>query len=159
MKKLEAYLIPAAEAFADALKQDPKLGCAAVHLGRIRMLQGQREEAASLLRTALEDVDPGVSYLAALFLGSIHERNDEFDEAEKQYRNALRRIPWGQSAPLALAELLSRTGRESESRSIVAEHFRLIGTGTIVEPLWTFTALPGDDVGTRFDLLRMEVWK
>ena len=123
------------------------------------MLQGQRNEAASLLRGAIGDVDPAVAYLAELFLGSIHERNGELDAAEKLYRSAVRRIPWGQSAPLALAELLSRAGREAEARSAVGEHFQSIGAGTIVEPLWTLSTLPADELGTRLDLLRMEVWK
>lgn len=154
--RVEAYLVPAAEAFADALKQDGALRCAALHLGRIRMLQGQRDEAAALFRTAMDDVDPAVAYLAALFLGSLEELNGRFDAAETLYRNALRRIPWGQSAPLALSELLSRTGREAAAREILAERLKLTG---IVEPLWAYAANPTGELGTRFDLLRMEVWK
>ena len=156
--RIEAYLVPAAEAFADALKQDPGLHCASLHLGRVRLLQGQREEAAALFRGALDDVDPAVAYLAALFLGSLEERNERYDAAEKLYRDALQRIPWGQSAPLALSELLSRTGREKEARDALAAHFTFIGSG-IVAPLWTYAANPSDELGTRFDLLRMEVWK
>lgn len=154
--RIEVYLLPAAEAFADALKQDPGLRCAALHLGRIRLLQRQEDEAATLLRTALDDVDPAVAYLAALFLGSIEERNERYDRAEKLYRDALRRIPLGQSAPLALSELLSRTGREAEARAVLAAHFK---SGGAVDPLWVYSANLRDDVGTRLDLLRMEVWK
>jgi tetratricopeptide (TPR) repeat protein len=154
--RIEAFLVPAAEALLDALKQDPGLHGAALHLGRIRLLQGQREEAAALLRTAVDDVDPAVAYLAALFLGSVEERNEQYDVAEKLYRDAVRRIPWGQSAPLALSELLSRTGRETEARDVLAAHFKVSG---IIEPLWAYSALPNDELGTRFDLLRMEVWK
>jgi tetratricopeptide (TPR) repeat protein len=154
--RVEAYLVPASEAFADALKQDPELHCAALHLGRVRLLQGQRDEAAVLFRIALDDVDPAVAYLAALFLGSIEERNERFDAAEKLYSDALRRIPWGQSAPLALSELLSRTGRGREAREVLAGRFKLAG---IVEPLWGYAANPAEELGTRFDLLRMEVWK
>ena len=154
--RIEAYLVPAAEAFADALKQDPGLHCAALHLGRIRLLQRQEGEAAPLLRSAIDDVDPAVAYLAALFLGSIEERNERYDGAEKLYRDALRRIPLGQSAPFALSELLSRTGREAEARDVLAAHFKL---GGIIEPLWVYNANSNDELGTRFDLLRMEVWK
>jgi tetratricopeptide (TPR) repeat protein len=156
--RLEMYLIPAAEAFADALKQNPQLRCAALHLGRIRILQGQRDEAAALLRSALDDVDPAVVYLAALFLGSIEERNERFAAAEELYQRALRKIPWGQSAPLALSELLSRSGREAQAREVLAAHFTHIGAG-IVEPLWVYSVNVSDELGTRFDLLRMEVWK
>jgi len=154
--RVEAYLVPAAEAFADALKQDEGLRCAALHLGRVRLLQGQRDEAAALFRSALDDVDPAVAYLASLFLGSLEERGERYAAAEQLYRDAVRRIPWGQSAPLALSELLSRTGREPEAREVLAGRLKLHG---IVEPLWAYAANPADELGTRFDLLRMEVWK
>lgn len=153
-----SWFVPAAAAFADALKENPHWRAAAVHLGRIRMLQGQRDEAATLFRSALEDADPSVAYLAALFLASLEERAERFASAETLYRNAVARIPYGQSAPLALAELLSRTGRDAEARDTLAA--RLLKPGAAVsEPLWTFASAPDQEVGTRFDLLRMEVWK
>jgi tetratricopeptide (TPR) repeat protein len=156
--RVEAYLIPAAAAFEDALKQDPQLRSASLHLGRIRLLQGQRDQAATLFRNALDDVDPAVVYLAALFLGSLEERNERFAAAEDLYRGALRKIPWGQSAPLALSELLSRTGRDAQAREALAAHFTHIGSG-VVDPLWAYSAALSDELGTRFDLLRIEVWK
>jgi tetratricopeptide (TPR) repeat protein len=147
----------AATALVEALKEDPSLHAAALHLGRIRMLQGQPLEATRLFRSALVSVDPAVAYLAALFLGSLEEREERFAEAEALYRDALARIPYGQAAPLALAQLLSRIGREAEARGVLAA--RLLRPQTfVVEPMWAYGP-PDEDPATQIDLLRMEVWK
>ena len=147
----------AATALVEALKEDPSLHAAALHLGRIRMLQGQPLEAIRLFRSALGSVDPAVAYLAALFLGSLDEREERFAEAEALYRDALARIPYGQAAPLALAQLLSRTGREAEARDILAAGL-LRPRAFVVEPMWAYGP-PDEDPATQIDLLRMEVWK
>jgi hypothetical protein len=39
---------------------------------------------------------------------------------------------------------------------VLARRFAADG---IIEPLWSYSALPNDELSTRFDLLRMEVWK
>ena len=147
----------AATALVEALKEDPSLHAAALHLGRIRMLQGQPLEAIRLFRSALASVDPAVAYLAALFLGSLEEREERFVEAESLYRDALARIPYGQAAPLALAQLLSRTGREAEARGVLAAGL-LRPRAFVVEPMWAYGP-PDEDPATQIDLLRMEVWK
>ena len=147
----------AAEAFAGALRDEPKLGAAALHLGRIRMIQGQRGEAAVLLRGALDDIDPSVVYMAALLLGSLSERDGQFDDAEKLYRQALAAFPYGQSAPIALAQLLSRTGRDAEAHATLAR--RLTTGPRAIEPSWAYAAGPSVEGGTRVGLLRAETWK
>jgi tetratricopeptide (TPR) repeat protein len=150
------YLAQAGELFTRALKQRPELTVAALHLGRIRMLQGNSAEATPLFRSALADVDPAVRYLASLFLGSLEERDGRFDVAEKLYREALALIPYGQSAPLALSELLSRTGKETDARQVLAARLLRMNTD-VLEPFWAYG--PEDVPATRFDLLRVEVWK
>ncbi len=150
------YFVRAGELFARTLEQRPDLTIAALHLGRIRMLQGNGSEARALFQSALTDVDPSVRYLAALFLGSLEEREGGFGAAEKLYRDALEYMPYGQSAPLALSELLSRTGREAEARSaLTARVLRM--NAQVVEPFWAYG--PDGDTATEFDLLRVEVWK
>jgi hypothetical protein len=153
--QLQGTWLAAANVLVEALKQDPSLHAAALHLGRIRMLQRQRVEAATLFRSALASLDPAVAYLAALFLGSLEERDERFGEAETLYRDALARIPFGQAAPLALAQLLSRTGREAEAREVLAA--RLLRRTFVVEPMWAYGP-PDEDPATQIDLLRMEVW-
>ena len=151
------WFVLAAEAFAAALKEDPKLGCAALHLGRIRMIQGNFDEAAGLLRQALTDVDPAVAYLAHLFLGSLEERNDSFEKAEQLYRQAIVVFPYGQSAPLALAQLLSRTNRDGEARTVLFN--RPPKAPRAIEPGWAFAAGLTVESGTRIAMLRAETWK
>jgi tetratricopeptide (TPR) repeat protein len=151
-----SYFAKAGELFTRAFKQRPDLTVAALHLGRIRMLQGNGAEAALLFRSALTDVDPAVRYLASLFLGTLEERDQRFDAAEKLYSEALDDVPYGQSAPLALSELLSRTGREADARRALAARLLRMDT-EVLEPFWAYG--PDDVPATRFDLLRVEVWK
>jgi tetratricopeptide (TPR) repeat protein len=154
--QLQETWFGAASHFEEALKNDPTLYGAALHLGRIRLLEQNRERATPLFRSALASPDPSVAYLAALFLGSLKERDGQLDEAEALYRDAVRRVPFGQAAPLALAQLLSRTGRDSEAREALAN---LLRPGRVVmEPMWAYGP-PSEDPATQIDLLRMEVWK
>jgi hypothetical protein len=120
------------------------------------MLQENSGEAAAFFRAALTDVDPAVRYLAALFLGTLEERDRHFDAAEKLYRDAVRYLPYGQSAPLALSELLSRTGREADARRVLSTRL-LRMNAEVLEPFWAYG--PEEVPATRFDLLRVEVWK
>jgi tetratricopeptide (TPR) repeat protein len=151
------WFASAALAYSEALRQDPSLEAAALHLGRVRMIQGHRTEAAGLFKNAVDASDPAVAYMAALFLGSIEEREEHFDEAEKWYRQAAAKVPYGQSAPLALAQLLSRAGRDEEGRALLAA--RLKSPTRSMDPLWAYVARPDQELGTRFDLLRVEVWR
>ncbi len=98
-----------------------------------------------------------IAYLARLFLGSLKERDGHFDEAEALYRDAGRRVPYGQAAPLALAQLLSRTGRDAEARETLAENVLRRGS-PVVEPMWAYGP-PSEDPVTQIDIMRMEVWK
>jgi tetratricopeptide (TPR) repeat protein len=151
------WFVLAASAFTAALKEDPTLGAAALHLGRIRTIQGHRGDAIALLQQSLGHVDPAVVYMSALLLGSLEEREERFDAAEKFYRQALSAFPYGQSAPLALAQLLSRTGRDGAARSTLLQ--RLTTPPRAIEPSWAYGAAPEVENGTRVGLLRAETWK
>ena len=151
-----SYFAQAGELFTRALSYRPDLTVAALHLGRIRMLQENSGEATAFFRSALTDVDPAVRYLAALFLGTLEERDRHFEAAEKLFRDAIGYVPYGQSAPLALSELLSRTGREADARRVLAARLLRIDT-EVLEPFWAYGL--DDTLATRFDLLRVEVWK
>jgi hypothetical protein len=73
----------AATHYVDALEADPDHLPAALHLGRIRMLQGNRPESRRLFQAATRANDEHVSYLAVLFLGSLAERDGNFEEAKR----------------------------------------------------------------------------
>jgi tetratricopeptide (TPR) repeat protein len=149
----------AARYYLDALEADAEYLPSALHLGRIRMLQGNRRQATQLFQQASRSDDGRVAYLAVLFLGSLAEREGEFEEAERRYRDGLRLYPSGQAAPIALSQILSRIGREAEARAILVA-LLTSGRGRLVEPLWTYLPPPQMQLGdylAAFDELRVEV--
>ncbi len=148
----------AARHFEDALAADPSCTEAALHLGRVRLLDGRDAEAERSLRVAATADTIPVRYLAMMFLGVIAERQARYDDAATQYRAAFEAFRWGQSAPLALSHVLMRTGREQEAREALAVHFTTT-RGRTVEPLWTYLANPATDLGPSLDQLRAEVWR
>lgn len=149
----------AAGQYQHALELDPTFHSAALHLGRVRMLQRKGEDAARLFAQAERSDDPREVYLALLLGGSLDERAGRFDAAELKYREALRRYPAGQAAPLALSQLLSRTAREAEARAVLAAALNP-ARGRLVEPLWTYLRPARIDLGYLaglLDELRVEV--
>jgi hypothetical protein len=148
----------AARHFEDAVAADPSCAEAALHLGRVRLLDGRDAEAERSLRVASAADTLPVRYLAMMFLGAIAERQARYDDAAKQYRAAFDTFRWGQAAPLALSHVLMRTGREQEARDTLAAHFTTT-RGRTVEPLWTYLANPATDLGPSLDQLRAEVWR
>jgi len=152
------FWIPAAREYLEAIRADATLLQAWLHLGRIRMLEGKLDEAVGHFDKAADAVDPRVRYLARLFSGSVMERRGRYGDAEARYRDAIAQYPWGQSGPLALAQIMSRTGREAEARATVLE--RLNRHERIVEPLWTYVYdAPENELASLFDELRVEVGK
>jgi tetratricopeptide (TPR) repeat protein len=148
----------AARHFERALREDPGCREAALHLGRVRLLEGREPEAERWLRLASAAHHPSVRYLAIMFLGVIAERQGRYGDAEAQYRSALESFRWGQSAPLALSHVLMRTGREAEARQTLAAHFA--GTlGRVVEPLWTYLIEPSAHLAPTLNQLRAEIWR
>jgi tetratricopeptide (TPR) repeat protein len=148
----------AARHFEDAVAADPSCAEAALHLGRVRLLDGRDADAERSLRLAAAADSIRVRYLALMFLGVIAERQARYEDAVKQYRAAFEAFRWGQSAPLALSHVLMRTGREQEAREALAAHFTTT-KGRTVEPLWTYLANPATDLGPSLDQLRAEVWR
>jgi hypothetical protein len=148
----------AARSFDQALTIDPGFAEAALHLGRVRLLDGHDADAERALLTAAAGPGLPVRYLATMMLGAIAERQSLYADAETQYRAAMTMFRWGQSAPLALSHLLMRTGREADAREALAAHLRATG-GRVVEPLRTYLADPDTDLGPTLDLLRAEVWR
>ena len=155
--RLSTPLNAAAAHFEEALRQDASLHKAALHLGRSRLFLGALGDARRWLEAATHSPLASDRHLAFLYLGSMEERDARLDQAEAHYRAAMSAFPWGQSGPLALARLLSRTSRETESRAIVGK--MLDQRGLTVDPLWTYLASPGSEPGTVLDLIRAEIWQ
>jgi hypothetical protein len=134
---VQRYFVPAAREFQAALSLEPGLAEAALHLGRIRMLEARETEAAVLLEQAAGSRARPVAYLAHLFLGAFDERASRWDAAESRYRQALAIFSAGQSAPLALAHLLDRRGRTADAAQVLAG---ILGRGAadVVDPWWVY---------------------
>ncbi len=148
----------AASEYAKAMVFDPSFLEASLRLGRMRVLLRQADAAIDPLERASRAPDRHVAYLALLYRGAVAERQEEFAAAEGYYRQANAVFRWGMSGPVALAQLLSRTGREAEAREVLAEHLAHTA-GRIVDPLPTYLVEPGDAPGATLAALRSEVWR
>ena len=146
--------------YQEALQRNPHDTLILLHIGRVRMhLHAWADATQDFTRAKTAD-DPRIRYLALLFLGSIAERDGKYTEAEQSYLGAMETYPLGQAWSLALSQLLSRTGRETEARKMI----ELLGSrkGNLVEPLWTYLPPPALDVADlqmSFNELRAEVAK
>lgn len=65
--------------------------------------------------------DPYVMFLARFFRGQALEREGRLPEAERAYRGAAAAVPHAQSAALALAAIVLRTGRRAEALQLVRD--------------------------------------
>jgi len=155
--RLSTPLHAAAGFYEEALRRDPSLHEAALHLGRSRLLLNELAAARRWLEVATESPLAGDRSLALLYLGSMEEQDGRFDQAEVRYRAAMSAFPWGQSAPLALARLLGRTNREAESRAVVRRMLERRVPGA--DPLWTYLTTPGSEPGAVLHLMRTELWQ
>jgi tetratricopeptide (TPR) repeat protein len=148
----------AAAGYEEALAQMPEMTLAALHLGRIRLLQNRTDEAGRLLGIAAASRTRSTIYVASLYLGSIAEREGRFAEAEDRYRAAILAAPRGQSAHMALAQLHSRLGRPDDSRRILDNILSDSDPFNRVDPWWSY--LPedwGKDPATTVAAMRYEL--
>jgi tetratricopeptide (TPR) repeat protein len=112
----------AGEAFRRALKLDPSLTVARLHLGRVLYLLDKTTEARSeLLRARQGATDTTDEYLAALFLGAVYQRTRDFAAARTAFEHALAVAPDRQTPYVALAHLEDLAGRPERARAVVAE--------------------------------------
>jgi Tfp pilus assembly protein PilF len=155
--RVSAPLRSAATLFESALRADGSLYTAALHLGRVRLLQGSLKAARENLQVASRSTLAAERYVAHMYLGALSEQNGSVDDAERQYREAILEYKWGQSGPLALAQLLKRTNREAEARAVIARLFER--RDLTVEPLWVFLVKPGPESRGVIHLLRAEIWQ
>jgi tetratricopeptide (TPR) repeat protein len=155
---VQRYFVPAARELTAALALAPDLLEAALHLGRIRMLEGRQAEASALFERASASTSPSVSYLAALFMGAYAERASQWDDAERRYRAAIARFPAGQSGPLALAQLLDRRGRTADGAQVLGGMLAR-PAGRLIDPWWVYFDEAGAENPLRIRMMRAEVLK
>jgi tetratricopeptide (TPR) repeat protein len=145
-------------AFDTALRQSGIL-LSAVHLGRIAMFEGRDRQARQYFESAQDSLFPVTRYYAQLLLGSLEEREQRFDEAERLYRTALAAVPRGQSAGFALSALLERRGRSEDARTVLAAAMADSARSRAFDPWWTYLPPEPNDVGWLLVELRAEIRK
>jgi tetratricopeptide (TPR) repeat protein len=148
----------AAREYEKAVEFDSSFLEASLRLGRLRVVLRQGDRAIEPLERASRSSERHVAYLALLYRGAVAERQDQFVVAEEYYRKANAVFRWGMSGPVTLAQLLSRTGRETEARELLTAHLSRTA-GRVVDPLWTYLLRPGDHPRPTLDALRSEVWR
>jgi len=104
-----------------ALEDDPEVGAEALIRGGQLWLDRQAFDEAyeRFNRAERQTRDPYVMYLAEYLRGVGLTRQRLPVKAEAAWRLAIRSWPGGQSASIALAALLARTGRSAEARRLI----------------------------------------
>ncbi len=112
---------------ARAVQLDPSLAEAHLRLGRVLFWSGRLADAQRELERALTSMKeaeyPFVGYLAALFLGQLHEETHRVDEARRAYEQAIGFNRRSSAAHLALGHLLITSGAEDEGWAHVRAAF------------------------------------
>src|SRR5436190_8382844 len=155
---VQRYFVPAARDLDMALDLNPELLEAALHLGRVRMVEGKEPDAVKYFQMATSSKMRSVGYLAKLFLGAYAEKASRWEEAEKLYRESMTLFAAGQSAPIALAQLLDRRARSAEATQVLTALFAR-ARGRTSEPWTLYFEEVGVENAARVAMLRMEVLK
>ena len=114
---LQSWMQAPRREFKEALKRDPDLVEARVRLGHVLHVYVNDPDAEAELERALEDAMASKhalgAYLAALFLGELHEDADRLERAAEMYGIAV--DVWrAHTASVALGSTLVRLGRRSD---------------------------------------------
>ena len=128
-----------------------------LHLGRVRALRFEDAEALSTLRVVLERTSSDeTAYLAGIFIGAVHDRQDRLGDAIAAYRAAVEKLPGGHAGRVGLADVLRRSDRMDEARQLLLA----LVTGRsekVQEPLWWYILEPPGMADDRLAALRTEV--
>lgn len=151
-----AWLGDAGRWLGRAAALEPENDLPLLHLGRVRALQFDEAAALEALGDVLERTrSDEAAYLAALFIGAVHDRQNRLDEAAASYELARRRVAGGHAARIGLAEVLRRSGRVDEAR----DELRALVTApseAVREPMWWYVLEPPGAADARVDRLRAE---
>jgi hypothetical protein len=117
----EVYRQRAIAGFRKVIAKDPKHAEAAIRLGFLLEAAGARDEAERLVDSVRGHIrETELQYYAALLAGRLRDRDGDFVAAEREYRAASRLVPHSQTAAVARAHVLVRSGRRAEAASLIA---------------------------------------
>jgi tetratricopeptide (TPR) repeat protein len=119
--EVERRLDAAARVYRDGVAAHPEVPEMHLRLGRVLALL-ERVDGADrhLAMTMTLRPDPRQSYLAALFLGDLRERQHRPEDAMAAYASALQAWPGAQAPVVALARLRVLTGAADAGRATLA---------------------------------------
>jgi len=145
--------------FDDALRIDPTMTEALIHKGHLLHVQRNEPSAVPLLEQALAGArQSGVAplrYLAALFLGEVHEDAGDLAGAIPFYQEALTTVP-AHTASIALGQALIRSGHVAEGWAVAGRMFGREGQGAdpIPDPYVLYPRGEYWELDARLDALR-----
>ena len=143
--------------FQEAIAADDGLTLARVRLGRVLWRLGEREAGQAALEKAVErSADPGLSYLAHLFLGRVHEDSGRLEQAVEHYRLSLALDPDAQAAAVALSHALRRTGEVEEARAVLRRALAPAGRRPARDGYWDYLVSDATHFREEFATLREE---
>lgn len=142
---VRSHAFEAEKAFRDVLSQQPTFAEARLRLGRLLYFLDRAEDSERELVRALKDAraanDVFSGYLAALFLGQLHEDRGRTKQAAESYETGIAIFPSGQSAYLSLGRLLIASGDADKgwrtARSALAGQ---PGSNTTFDPWYVYPA-------------------
>jgi tetratricopeptide (TPR) repeat protein len=119
--------------FRAALEGDPNLIEARLRLGRVLYLRNRPDKAtAELEQVRAKAKEHYLVYLAALFLGQIHEQANRREQAGECYRAALKLIPDAPAASASLAHLQGTGGPKRRADWALTEAAKPGGVGIVI---------------------------
>lgn len=124
LRNRERYLGAALQLYARALTRASGRQDIRLRFGWVSVLLDRDGDARPALESVAENPDSRANqYLAALFLGRLHQRAGRLDAAARAYRHAAGLLPDAHVARIALSHVLGRQGVMDES---LAEALRVL---------------------------------
>jgi len=130
------WLDLAAADYRRAIASDDALATAHLHLGWVRLAEGDDRGLRDLEAALARADDDRDRYLAHLFLGRFAEQHEKLDEARREYEAAMAVGPLFQTAFVALGRVEEALGRPARARQLAAAYAVL--TDKREDPWWDY---------------------
>jgi hypothetical protein len=135
-----SYASEAERLFREAVRVNPKLAEARVHLGRMQVLRGQYAQAASQLEEAMATIsDRQLRYYAHLFRAQAELGLGRLAAASAHYQHAATLYPLARAPLLGIGQLARRSGDRHTAQTAVGQLLSLPASeDSSAEPWWTY---------------------
>ena len=132
----ESMLQDARRYFVRSVAANPKLVESHIRLGRVLTQLGDLDAAGAHLTGAASSGEAAFEYVRLLFLGDLHERQNDPGGAAAAYEEAIGLTPNAQSARLAASQLAHSVGRRSDAARGAMQ--AMDGPSTDIDPWWAY---------------------